>query len=53
MIFMTTKAIKSLKGSDIYDAHSHKIGNISDIKKQIDGALGGTTLAALWLCFVR
>jgi len=45
--------IAVMKGNDIYDEHGHKIETISNIKKQIDSALGGTSLAALWICFVR
>ena len=45
--------IGTVKGSDIYDSHLHKIGSIDKIKKEIDGAMGGVTVAALWLLFVR
>ena len=45
--------IVTIRGTDIYDEHGHKIATISDIKKQIDGAIGGTSLAALWFCFIR
>ena len=45
--------IASIRGSDVYDSHSNKIGNLSDVKKAIDGAMGGISVAALWISFVR
>jgi hypothetical protein len=45
--------IAIIKGSDIYDDHSHKIATMNDVKRDIQDGLGGATLAALWLCFVR
>ncbi len=42
-----------VKGSDIYDARHNKIGTLDSVKKTIEGATGGTSLAAFWLFFVR
>jgi len=45
--------IATVKGSDIYDDHSHKIATMNDIRRSIEGGIGGASLTALWLCFVR
>ncbi len=47
------KKVATLKGNDIYDGGNKKIGNLTDVKKMIDGALGGVSIAALWLFFCR
>jgi hypothetical protein len=43
----------SVKGSDILDEHNHKFASVNDVKKVIDGAMGGVSVVALWLFFVR
>ena len=45
--------IAIVKGNDIYDNHSNKIATMSDVRRAIESGIGGTTLAALWICFVR
>jgi len=45
--------IASVKGPDVYDDHSHKIGSVDKIRKEIDGAMGGVSVVALWLLFCR
>jgi rRNA processing protein Gar1 len=48
-----SRKVGSLRGIDIYDAQNRKIGTISDVKKEIDGAMGGASVVALWLSFIR
>ena len=45
--------VATLNGSDIRDSRNHKIASISDAKKAIDGAMGGMSVVALWVCFIR
>jgi len=45
--------VATVKGSDIYDEHNRKIATMSDVKRDIDGAMGGASIVALWLFFVR
>ena len=45
--------VATLRGTDVYDEHGHKIATINDIKKEIDGAMGGISIVAFWLFFVR
>lgn len=44
--------IDSLRDNDVIDEHGRKLATMSDIKKTID-AMGGTSVAALWLFFAR
>jgi sporulation protein YlmC with PRC-barrel domain len=39
-------------GKDIRDSHGSRIATIDDVKKSIEG-IGGTSLVAMWLFFVR
>jgi hypothetical protein len=39
-------------GRDVRDSHGSKIAGIEDVKKMIDG-IGGVSLVAMWLFFVR
>jgi sporulation protein YlmC with PRC-barrel domain len=45
--------IATVSGNDIKDEKGHKIGTVDKIKKEIDGAIGGVNLVALWLGWVR
>jgi hypothetical protein len=45
--------VATVRGDDILDEHNHKISTLRDVKKTIDGAMGGVTVVALWLFFVR
>ncbi len=45
--------VATLKGSDICDEHGHKIASLNDVRKAIDGAIGGATIVGLWFFFVR
>ncbi len=45
--------VTSVKGNDIYNEHSHKIVTMNDVRRDVKGGLGGATLTALWLCFIR
>jgi len=45
--------VATVRGSDVYDERNSKIASIGDVKKAIDGAMGGVTVVALWLFFVR
>lgn len=47
------KKLASVSGNDIHDGSGKKIGAISDIREKIDGGLGGVSLAAVWLAFLR
>ena len=42
-----------VRGTDIYDKNGHKIESLDNVRRQIDGAMGGVTVAALWLFFIR
>ena len=44
--------IGRIDGNTIYDGHGSRVGSMDDVRRAIEGP-GGTTLAALWLCFVR
>jgi sporulation protein YlmC with PRC-barrel domain len=39
-------------GKDIRDSHGSRVATIDEVKKSIDG-IGGTSLVAMWLFFVR
>jgi sporulation protein YlmC with PRC-barrel domain len=39
-------------GRDVRDSHGSRIASIDDVKKSIDG-IGGSSLVAMWLFFVR
>ena len=39
-------------GRDIRDSHGSRIATIDDVKKSIEG-IGGSSLVAMWLFFVR
>jgi hypothetical protein len=45
--------VATVRANDILDEHNHKISTLRDVKKTIDGAMGGVTVVALWLFFVR
>ncbi len=47
------RIIGRLYGSDLKDSGGRTIAKMDDIRKAIDGGIGGTTLAAIWLLFVR
>ncbi len=47
------RRVATINGSNIYDEHSHKIASLNDVRKAIDGAIGGASIAGLWLFFVR
>ncbi len=45
--------VATVKGTDIYDEHYSKIATMNDVKKSIDGAIGGTSIVGLWWFFVK
>ena len=45
--------VATVRGSDVYDERNSKSSSLSDVKRTIDGAMGGVTVVALWLFFVR
>jgi hypothetical protein len=45
--------VAAIRGSDVYDDHNKKIWTMNDVKKGIDGAMGGVSVVALWLFFAR
>ncbi len=47
------RKVASVRGSNIYDSRNSKIGSITDATKAIDGAMGGMSVIALWVSFVR
>jgi len=46
------KRVGEFDGKDIRDSHGSRISNLDDVKKIIDG-IGGASLVAMWLFFVR
>lgn len=42
-----------MHGEEIWDANNRKIATLSEIKGEIDGAIGGKTVVAFWLAFIR
>jgi hypothetical protein len=44
--------IGEFDGRDVRDSHGSRIATIDDVKKSIDG-IGGASLVAMWLFFVR
>lgn len=47
------KKIASVTGDDVRDSSGRKIATLADIRKSIDGALGGVSLVAIWLAWLR
>ena len=47
------RTIGRLNGSYLKDSGGRTLVKMDDIRKSIDGGIGGTTLAAIWLLFVR
>ncbi|MFH1373834.1 MAG: hypothetical protein ABII79_08575 [bacterium] len=45
--------VATVRSGDVYDDRNHKIASVGDVKKTIDGAMGGTSVVGLWLFFVR
>lgn len=44
--------VAEFDGKDLRDSHGSKIATIDGIKKDVDG-IGGTSLVAMWLFFIR
>jgi hypothetical protein len=44
--------VAEFDGNDVRDSHGSKIATIDGIKKNVDG-IGGTSLVAMWLFFIR
>jgi len=42
-----------VQGDDIKDNSGQRIGTLGDARRTIEGGYGGTTLAAIWILFVR
>lgn len=42
-----------MRGDEILDGSWQHLGTLTDVRNEIDGATGATTLAALWYYFVR
>ena len=49
----TGNKVGRVQGSSVYDGRNIRIASLSDVRKTIDGAMGGVTVAALWLFFIR
>ena len=47
------RTIAKLYGQDVLDSNNRKISTVSDIKREIDGSLGGRTVVAFWLAFIK
>jgi hypothetical protein len=47
------RTLAKIRGDEIQDSSGRKIASISDISKGIDGAMGGASIAAFWLRFMR
>lgn len=47
------RTIGKISGSYLKDSSGRTLSSMNDIRKSIDGAIGGTTLAAIWLLFVK
>jgi len=47
------RKVATVKGSNIYDEHNRRIAAVEDVRKAIEGAMGGATVVALWLFFIR
>ena len=47
------RTIAKLYGQDVLDSNNSKITTVSDIKREIDGSLGGRTVVAFWLAFIK
>ena len=45
--------VARIDGNDIKDANYNRIGTLDDARRAIDGAMGGVSVAALWIFFVR
>ncbi len=45
--------VATVNGTDIYNKAGNKFATMSDVKRDIDGAMGGASIVALWLFFVR
>jgi sporulation protein YlmC with PRC-barrel domain len=44
--------VAEFDGRDVRDSHGSRIATIDDVKKSIEG-IGGSSLVAMWLFFVR
>jgi len=49
----TSRKVAEVRGNDIYDSSSRRIGTLDDARKSIKGAIGGVSVVALWIFFVR
>lgn len=47
------RKVAYVKGDDVFDSTHKKIARLSDLKREIDGANGGTSVAGFWWFFVR
>ena len=47
------RRLASVRNEIIYDAKGRKIGTVEQVRKQIRDAVGGMTVVALWVCFIR
>jgi len=45
--------VETVKGADIYNESNIKFATMNDVKRSIDGSIGGTSIVGLWLFFVR
>ena len=45
--------VATIKGSDVYDSHNRKIASIDDIRKLVKDSMGGASVVAFWLFFIR
>lgn len=45
--------IGALSGDKLRDSSGKVLCGMDEVRKSISGGLGGVTLAAIWLCFVR
>ena len=49
----TGRRVADIHGDDILDENRWKIGTLPQAREAIDGAAGGTSVAALWYFFIR
>jgi len=49
----SSRTIGRISGSYLKDGSGKNLVSMSDIRKSIDGAIGGTRLAAIWLLFIK
>lgn len=49
----TNARLAVVRGDKVYDSNNRRIGDLDDIRKEIKDAVGGLSLVALWIFFLR